>query len=699
MAEEKVIKSTCGLCAIGCGILAYIEDNKVVKVEGDPDNPLSKGVLCPKGLASLEYLYHPDRLRHPLKRVGERGEGKWQRISWDEALDLIANQLARIKDLFGPESVAFISGAAKGLQESYLARLANAFGSPNIVWQGHVCFLPRALASRITYGFYAVPDYDYPPACIVVWGKNMAETLHHAYQRAIRAIEGGAKLIVIDPRRIDLASRADLWLQPRPGSDLALALGMINVIINEGLYDETFVDKWTVGFDLLSDHVRIYSPERIEEITWVPADKIRQAARLYAQVRPACIQWGNAIDHGVNSFQAARAICILRAITGNLGVPGGEAEPLTLPLVGRRSPELELWEKMPMEKWRRRIEASLKLLPLIRYVQPQSIVRAIIEETPYPIRAAYIQGANPLLSYSKAQRTFEALKKLDFLAVADFFMTPTAALADVVLPAATYLEFDSIVTPPYSYPVISVQQKLTRVGECRSDYEILSDIGRRLGLGEYFWESEKECLDAVLKPAGLSFDEFRRVAIIPGSKQYRGYEEGGFKTPSGKVEIYSKQLEDWGFAPLPTYSEPPETPHSEPESAREYPLLLITWKSGPFRHSGGRQITTLRGMHPEPVAEIHPQTAQDLGIAEGDWICIETRRGRIRQKARLTDAIDPRVVGVDYAWWFPERGPGELYGWAESNVNLLTDDQPPYNQEMGSTNLRGILCKVYKALK
>ncbi|MBW2345637.1 MAG: molybdopterin-dependent oxidoreductase, partial [Deltaproteobacteria bacterium] len=643
-----------------------------------------------------EYLHHPHRLKHPLKREGERGSGSWRKVSWDEALEEISIHLNKIKSESGAESVAFVHGAAKGLQESYLSRLANVFGTPNVAWQGHVCFLPRVLASRITYGFYAVPDYDYQPSCIMVWGKNLDATLHHAYKRVIDAVEKGSKLLVVDPRETELTKKADLWLQPRPGSDLALALGMLYVIIHEELIEKGFVEKWTIGFDRLKDHILDYPPERIEEITWVPAEKLRQAARIYAEHSPSCIQWGNAIDHGLNSFQNARAICILRAITGNLGAPGGEIQPLSLPLFGRRSSELELIEKMPPDTWEKRVGAEMKGLPMIRYVQPQSIIKAIIDQDPYPIRGLYIQGANPLLSYPNAQKTYKAFMKVDFSAVADMFMTPTAALADMVLPVASYLEFDSIVTPPYSYPMTIVQQKVTRVGECRSDYEILAGLAKKLDLGEYFWDSEEKCLDFVLRPAGLSFEEFKRIAIIPGSLQYRRYKEKGFETPSGKVEIYSHRLEEWGFDPLPTYQEPPETPYSEQALAEEYPLILTTWKSAPFRHSGGRQVNTLRGEYPEPVVYIHPETAGKADINDGDLIYIETIRGRIKQKARLTKGIDPKVIGVDYAWWFPEKDASNLYGWAEANVNILVDDKPPYSPEMGTTNLRGSLCKISK---
>ena len=690
----RIAKSTCGICQIGCGILAHVDNGRVIKVEGDPDSPLNKGELCPKGLASLEYLYHPNRLQHPLKRLGERGEGKWLPVSWDEALDTVANELAKARDKYGAESVVFIRGAAKGPQDEYLTRFANAFGSPNIAGMAHICFVPRRNASIITYGFYAIPDFDYPPATIIVWGKNLPETLHHVYQRVARAVGHGAKLMVIDPKKPGY--RADLWLKPRPSSDLALALGMLNVIINESLYDKAFVEQWTVGFDELKAHVQDYTPETVADITWVPAEMIKQAAKFYAANKPACIQWGNAIDQGVNSFQTARAICILRAITGNLGIPGGELQWSPPSLLELGSPAFSLREKIPPEVRQRRITTSDELLPIAFHILPQGIVNAIRYEDPYPVRVAYVQGCNPLLTYSNAREAYQALLNLDFLAVADMFMTPTAALADIVLPVASYLEFDSIVVPPYSLAVALAQQKVTRLAECHSDYEVLRDLARKLGLGEYFWDTEEECLDYILAPCGITFDEFRKIGVLSGSKQYRSYESQGFATPSGKIELYSSQLKEWGFDPLPTYREPPETPHSDPELAKEYPLIFTSWKSAPYRHSGGRQIASLRGSHPEPIVTIHPETADKLGIKEGDWVYIETKRGRIKQKATLSTGIDPRVVGADYGWWFPEKEVSDLYGWAESNVNILTNDKPPFNREMGSSNLRGILCKIYK---
>lgn len=692
------IKTTCGLCSIGCGIIAHVENGRVIRAEGDKDNLLNEGELCPRGLALLEYLYHPDRLKHPIKRLGKRGEGKWQTIGWDEALDTVANGLTKAKDKYGPESVAFIRGVFKGgYQGEYIARFANVFGSPNSTDMENVCFVPRINGSRITYGFYAIPDFDHPPACIVLWGKNPAKTLHHVHRRMMRAIECGAKLVVISSTKIEDVDRDYLWLKPRPGSDLALALGIMNVIINDNLYDRNFVETWTVGFKELKSHVQEYPPEKVADITWVPTDMIRQAARLYATSKPACIQWGNAIDHGINSFQTSRALCILRAITNNLEIPGGDLQWSQPPLMPRRSEGIRLFEKLPPEIEKRRLADEDKPLPAASFAIPQVIINAMQSGKPYPVKTAYIQGCNPLLTYPNAQHVYDALISLDFLAVTDIFLTPTAALADIVLPAATRLEFNGIMVPPYSSPVALAQKKITRIGECRSDYEILRDIARRLGLSEYFWDTEEQCLDFILAPAGITFKEFRKIDVLKGNKLYRTYLSKGFATPSGKVEIYSKQLKEWGFDPLPIYYEHPETAAAFSDPANEYPLVFTSRKLGCYRHTENRQISSLRGSHPEPVTYINPETAKKSSIADGDQIYIVTRRGKIRQRASFSSYIDPRVIAVDYGWWFPEDGPTDLYGWKKSNINILTDDKPPYNREFGSSNLRGVPCKVFKA--
>lgn len=688
-----VVKSTCGLCYAGCGVLIHMKDGKPIKIEGDPGAPVNRGIVCEKATASLEYLYHPERLRVPLKRTGSRGRGDWQRITWDEALKIISDRLKSVKEESGAESVVFIHGAAKGFQDTYLKRFANAFGSPNVASMGHVCFLPRKFGSTTTFGYYPNAEYEYPPQCIVVWGSNKAKIAE--FHNTLEAVKKGVRLIVIDPRKTELSQRADVWVQLRPGSDLALALGLINVIIKEELYDKSFVKEWTIGFEELKEHIEGYPPERVEEVTWVNRDVIRKMASMYATLKPAFIQMGNALEHTINSFQTVRAISILKALTGNLSVPGGEIYREPLPILDRYAPELSLDHMLPDEKKILRLGAKSRFAPLYQYAHPPAVIKAMREGKPYPVRMAYIQGANPLLTYPNGKEVFKAFVGLEFLVVADLFLTPTAALADIVLPSASYLEFDNIVNPPY-YPIAQVQQKVAELDECWPDFRILNKLAQKTEMGEYFWDNEKDFLDLILRPASITFDDFREQGSMAGKIAHHHYKKNGFNTPSGKVEIFSTQIKKWGFDPLPVYYEPPETPFADPELAKEYPFIFISWKSEYYRHSGQRQIKSLREKHPEPIVYINPKTAAGLGINEGDWVRVATKRGSIRQKATLSEGIDSRVVGVDYAWWFPERGAEDLYGWSESNINILTDDAPPYSRELGTPNLRGILCRVYK---
>jgi anaerobic selenocysteine-containing dehydrogenase len=387
----EIVKSVCGLCAGSCGVLITLEAGKPVMIKGDPESPPNRGGLCKIGLASLEYLTHPDRLTNPLKRAGERGEGKWKQITWEEAFSLAGEKLNAVKRADGPEAVVIVHGSAKGPIDTHLVRLANAFGTPNVVCADHVCHVPHMLGAEFTFGFLPGAEYGYPPACVVVWGANIAATRSNVFRNFTEAVRNGAKVISIDPLKTGIASRADLWLQIRPGTDLVLALGMINVIINEKLYNKKFVEKWTIGFDQLKSHVQDYPPGKVADITWIPTEEIVKAARLYATYRPGRIEWGNAIDHQLNSFQTARAISILMALTGNLGVPGGEQETLgsgfrdadpdkassQIGVRGRWSYELELRHLLPVEARKNKLDPEL--LPDFRYVTPQSVIKAILK--------------------------------------------------------------------------------------------------------------------------------------------------------------------------------------------------------------------------------------------------------------------------------------------------------------------------------
>jgi len=698
LIKDGTVRSSCGLCYNRCGVLVHLEGGKVTRVEGDPDSPHNKGRLCAKGNASVEYLYHPDRLKHPMKRVGERGSGEWERISWEEALNMVADGLNKSKEAYGVESVIVIRGGLKGgLQDDCLGRFANAFGSPNITSSAPVCFVPQMFAERFTYGFKSVPDYDDSPACTINWGANSANNHFYEDDECQEALDRGTKLIVVDPLKTDLAKKADIWAQLRPATDLALALGMINVIINEDLYDKEFVEKWTVGFGQLKAHVQEYSPEKVSEITWVDAETIKEMSRLYATSKSASILSGNAIDNNVNCFQNGRALAILRAITGNIGVPGGDIQWTPAGLATRKSPEFDLRDEIPEDVRNNRVSFGYKLLPMSFFAIPQDISRATLDGNPYSFHAAYIQGANPLITHPQSQDLYKAFQKMDFIAVADLFMTPTALMADVVLPVSSYLEYDSI-RESENNPVATVaQQKVAQIGECWSDRKVLNELSKKMGLDKYGWEHEDDFLDEILKSRGMTFEEFRKVGTITGERVYKKHEiDGGFDTPSKKVEIFSGRMKAWGFDPLPVYYEPPETMYSEPGLEKVYPLIMTSCKQGQYWHSAHRQIKSLRDSYPDPVVKINPETAKNLGIEDGEWVNIKTKRGKIRQKALVTPDVDSRVVFVDYAWWYPEKGEKEQFGWRESNINILLSNTGPFGKEMGSACLKGLLCKVSK---
>jgi anaerobic selenocysteine-containing dehydrogenase len=577
-----------------------------------------------------------------------------------------------------------------------MIRLANLLKIAHVATPGSICHMPRETAAIITCGFFPVPDYDYPPALTLVWGSNLFQTNEEGVigSQLRRALDRGAKLITIDPRKTLLASRADLWLQPRPGSDLALALGMLKVIVEEELYDHNFVQKWTVGFEELRVLLQEYPLNRVSALTWISEDRIAAAARLYARTRPASIQWGNALEHNIQSIQSARALMILKAICGNLDAPGGNVNRVGPSIL--RPGDFVLSKKFP-DKREKLLGPEFRLAAMMGFTPSQLIVKAILSGDPYPIRVMYIQGGNPLLSYANAAETFQALKKLEFLAVAEIFMTPTAQLADIVLPTATNFEFDDIGHYGLPHGFILARPKVVNPPEeCWPDSWILNELGKKFGQGKFFWPTLQAFLDEVLKPAGMTYEDFKRAGILKGQWTYKSYESRGFNTPSGKVEIYSSRFKDWGYDPLPVFRDQPETPEGNPQRAQYYPLILTSAKDPNCFHSAYRNLPSLRKLSPDPLVLLHPETAEKVNIQEGDWVGIETPMGKIRQKVAFSADLHPRVVIAAYGWWFPERKDLELCGWKESNINILTDNNPPYEPAIGSTNLRAIPCRVFK---
>jgi anaerobic selenocysteine-containing dehydrogenase len=702
-ASSVVLKSVCRSCHGGCGVLLHVEDGRLVKVEGDRDSPLNHGRLCPIGTVTLDLVYHPDRLQYPLRRDGPRGSGKWRRISWDEALDEIAQRLLAIRAEHGPEAIALGTGTGRH-HIRWVSRFGHALGTPNWCEPGFAqCFHPRVNTCILTFGDFPVCDYtgDTPPQCIMFWGHNPlnsgpdGETRFNVHE----ALDRNPRTIVVDPRQTELARKADIWLQVRPGADDALALAFLNVIIQERLHDAAFVECWTHGFDALSERVRTCTPEWAEPITWVAADKIRAAARLFASTRPAMLEWGCAIEHTPNCIQTVRALSMLPAITGNVDVPGGWV--FGMHGLGRFP---SLIERVSPEAKARRLGADrFKLLggegADLPAAHIPTLLQAMREGRPYPVKAFLIFGNNTLTTYANARQAYESLMKLDFIVCADLFMTPTAELADIVLPAAAWPELDELAgLPTVAANVVLAQQKAVQVGECKSDEEIFVALARRMKL-DACTEPVQDVLNAQLAAGGLdiTFEQLKQRGSIKVPFKYRKFEDGGFRTPTGKVELYSTRLEQMGYSPLPYYEEPPESPFSAPAVAADYPLVLTTGARIPrFFNSEHRQINKLRRAYRDPIAEIHPDTAAAHGIANGDWMWIETRRGRMQQRAKVTTGIDPRVIAAEHGWWFPEEA-GPEHGVWRSNVNLLTDNQPPYDPAMGTYQLRALLCRIERA--
>jgi len=702
--ENNEYRAACRGCHGGCVHILTVEDGKVVKLRPDPDAPLNKGRACPKGMSIIEQMYHPDRVTHPMKRSGPRGAGTWERISWDEAYGTIAEKLQKLIAERGPESIAMLTGTGRHHMAHYW-RFSHVLGTPNAASSGPlVCLDPRVHAGRWTSGIYAGCDYfgDTKPGGILVWGSNPAISgADGELQWFVKdALKARTPLIVVDTQPTELARRATLWLRPRPGTDGALALGILNIIIQEGLYDKEFVENWTYGFDRLKARCAAYDVGLLNKNTWIPREQIFEAARLIASIKPLTLEWGCAIEQGVNSTQTCRALYMLMGITGNYDVPGGFVESQEIApgadiLNDRLSPEMKA----------KCLSGGFPHTANAPMAHPLAILDAMCTGRPYKIRALLVHANNTLLSLPESQYVKDCLMHLDFMVYMDFFMTPTAEMADIFLPAAFWPELDEVFCmPEFAEQVALCMQKVVQVGECKSDEEVFFELSRRMGL-DYGSESLDEIFNGQLaelgrrRPeyAGLNFRDFKKIGYLEPRREYYNYKKrGGFPTPTGKFELFSRAIKNMDGEPLPFWQEPPESPVSRPDLARDFPLILTTGgRKQPFFISNNRQIASLRKQHPFPEVNIHPDTAARYDIAEGDWVYIETKRGKITQKAKLVDGLDPRVINCELGWWYPEAGaPG--YGWNESNANILTVSGGPCDPFFGSYQLRALLCEISK---
>jgi anaerobic selenocysteine-containing dehydrogenase len=690
---QTIVRSSCRGCHGGCGVLVTVEDNRVTRIKGDPDCPVSRGWLCIKGKKYHTITHHPDRLTHPLRKV----KGSWQKMSWDDALDLVAQRFLAIKRDFGAKSLVVGYGTGRD-NEAFIYRFANSFGTPNVLTAGHMCYGPRIVTGITRCGNLPVVDYEGKPSCVMVWGANPLVSNPDEYKGLYlaRAMKRGAKIICVDPRRSMVVQKADIWLRLLPGTDGALAWGMINHIIDQGLYDRDFVSEQVYGWEEFCARAREYPLSWAAQKTGLSEEEIKAAAEMFASAGPAGIHWGVALEQSINCVNNISLLISLMAITGNLDRPGGSVFYPNPPVVN--ASQLGLHRNLAPDMREQRLGGDrFRLADVIGVINPKAVWDAILTGEPYPVKGLYLISTNPVITRGNAQEVRRALQAVDFLVVQDFFMTPSAALADVVLPASTWLEHDYVGDLWKRHGWVIARNKAVSVGQARSDYDILNELGKRCTGPEHWWPSVAEALDEILSPAGLSWEQFAERGYLQGERKFKKYRQGGMRTPTGKVELYSTVLERLGYDPLPGFNDPREAPWSNPKVAQAYPYQLITGARIPgFFHSENRQPGYLRSLRPYPQVELHPKLAGAKGIADGDWVRISSPRGSVVQKAVLTDRVPEGVVAADHGWWFPEDK--EDLGWDRANIDLLTDNSyESCDPAMGATSLRVLLCNVERA--
>ena len=776
MGTERV-HSYCAMCTSRCGVIATVVDGRLTQVNADPDHP--NGCICVKGAAAPEIVYAPDRIQFPMVRTRPKGDPNpgWVRISWDQALNLAALRLNDIKDNHGAEAVVFSRATTAGTAaidfDGWLQRLANAFGSPNLLTSNHICTWNRRVGSKYTYGSgMPLPDFG-NTQCMLLWGINPPATSPAQAVRINRARHRGAKLIVIDPRRTILAAKADCWLRIRPGKDGELAMAMIHVLLEENLFDAEFARTWTNGpflvrsdnhqllteadvradgnraewmvwdeqhgslvwqqarvpalfgaypvklldgsivecqpaLQLLKNAAAQFAPERSEEITNVPAEEVRKAVRLFAKEKPSSYCTWVGLEQDNDAMQTNRAVCIFYALTGQYDQRGSNvlfATTPTNPITGR--------ELIPKDKAQLRLGADKHPLgpqadPGL--VQAAEVYDAIITGKPYRVKAAVSFGTDPLLGHGDPLRGKTAFEALDFYIHVDTMINPSANFADLILPATTCWEREALL--PY-FEIAEDTMNWTQlrpavakpVGESRSEMEIVFDLAKRLNLAQDFFDGNIEAaLTHQLAPSGLATKQLRanpigmRAPVITRHRKYaeidsRNGKPRSFDTPTGKIEIFSTTFACAGYPPLPQFK-------ADNHSNDEYPLTLSFFRDIHFCDEQHRNIPRLRRAVPEPFVEIHPSTAKAIGIADGEWIFLETKTGRVKLKAKLNDSLHPNVVVTVYGWW---QACQELnltghdpFSHNGANANLLVPnaDVDPISASVAH---RGQRCRMIKA--
>jgi anaerobic selenocysteine-containing dehydrogenase len=681
---EKMVRSLCGFCHANCGIKVRVQDGKIGRIEGDPENPVNRGYLCPKAQALKPMLESEERLKFPLKKT----KGGLVKISWDEAFDLAAENLTKIREAYGAESLFHCSGApvTYGARDGF-RQFMGVFGSPNFTGAANLCHVPRKVAFDDAFGGRPEPDLE-NTRLVIFWAGNPVNTSRftgHAsidgFHRAISRARGrGAKVIVIDAVRTETASLADEWVRPNIATDTALGLAMAHTIIKENLYNRAFVERWVIKFDKIKRHVEPLTPEWAEDITAVPAERIRDLARLYATTEGAAIKDGNGLDMHTTGVDMVRTICLLVALTGNIDRKGGDVflsfVPQT-PLPTMKS------EKRPMGR---------DEFPLFPEVPFSAVKERLLSESPDRPRAMIVHHANPALVQANRERTKKALEKLEFLMVMDIFPTATTELADLVLPAAADLEMvDYRAFSSTNGGFLALREKVVEPPQsARPVFEAEYELAKKMGIEQdYPFRNAEEWLNFVLKPAKVTVDDLRRQQVIYRSPAvvYKKYEEDGFKTPSGKVECYSERFKKAGRQALPVFEYPKESPAARPDLAKKFGLCATTRRPAELVHTKLVNLPTPGRIYLDPLVKMNTADAAKRGIKQDEMVEVESRTGKIRLKADISGDVMPGVVTIDFGWGNPTD--------KKASVNSLSPDDV-WDPVSGGYPNRLFLCEVKK---
>jgi len=648
-------------CPDRCGLLAFIRDGRVVEVLGDPSHPVTRGIICRKVMEYPRRIYGPERLLYPMKRVGPKGSAQFQRISWREAIDTIADRFAQIRDRFGGETILpFAYGGTMGIVQRYAAgaRFFNRLGAATHTRT--ICSSAGLAGYSYTMGAPMGTDPETIPEArlVLIWGVNAVSTNIHLMTQVQQARKKGAEVVVIDVHRNPTARAADLFVQLYPGTDAALALGMMNVIVAETLQDQRFIDAHTVGFDRLVLRLADYPPERVERITGVPAELIRSLARKYAATKPAFIALGNGPQHHEKGGMSTRTCSMLPALVGSWGIPGGGALRSNSGYSALNNRALERPDLAPNPP---------------RTINMAQLGRELLEGDP-PFRALFVWSCNPAVILPEQAKVVAGLSREDlFVVVHEQVMTDTARYADILLPNTTCFEQDDYFTSSWHLYASYSEAVIPPVGESKSDYEVFRLLAEAMGFKDpCFQESIHEIAEAGFRNPdnpylnGISAERLRNERLVHLStpqQPHIAFADGHFPTPSGKIELYSASMEADGLDPLPVYEPAIESLDGDRDLLHRYPLQMMAVPNHHFLNSSFVDIDTLREKEGRPTLEIHPNDAQLRGISTGDTVRVWNDRGECRLYARVVDSVLPGVVASTGLWWtrfHPEAGVNRL---------------------------------------